>query len=71
MKKLLPIFLSFSIVFCSVYNTGETISIAHQNIEFDVCFGDYDNDYLKLADFNGDLNGGYYHVIYINTAASW
>ena len=28
-------------------------------------------DTFKLADWNGDLNGGQYHVIFIDMSASW
>ena len=28
-------------------------------------------DIFKLADWNGDLNGGNYHVIFIDMSASW
>ena len=55
----------------SVYNVGETVSESHQNMTFDVCYGEYPNDELKLADFNGELNGGDYQVLFINMAASW
>jgi hypothetical protein len=26
---------------------------------------------IKLADYNGDLNGGQYHVIFIDMSNSW
>jgi hypothetical protein len=38
--------------------------------EFDICYGSV-NDILTLADYNGDLNGGMYHVIHIDMSASW
>ena len=58
-------------IFSSVYNTGETVSIPHQNISFNLCYGDNVPDELKLADFNGDLNEGNYKVIWIDMAAPW
>jgi len=45
---------------------GNQISTEHQNLSFDVCYGDYDNDQLSLSDF-ADENT----VIWINIAASW
>ena len=60
-----------NMVFCSVYNTGQTISIAHQNISFSPCYGENSQSELKLSDFNGDLNGGEYKVIWIDMAATW
>ena len=50
---------------------GETVSDSHQNLGFDICFGDYPSDQFRLADLNGDLNGGDYQVMFINMAASW
>ena len=63
--------LIFSFSFSAIYDVGETVSESHQNIAFDVCYGDYESNQLRLADFNGDLNGGDYQVLFINTAASW
>ena len=73
MRKLRTIFLTILLAFSfgAVYDVGETVSESHQNIAFDVCYGDYDSNDLRLADFNGALNGGDYQVLFINTAASW
>ena len=48
------------------YSVGDQISTDHQNLAFDVCYGDYDNDQLSLSDF-ADGNT----VIWINMSASW
>ena len=75
MKKyliLLPLFIN--IVFSQTYCAGEQISINHQMQEFDVCYGsgEYNTgDSWKLADFNGALNGGDYHIIFIDMSATW
>ena len=53
------------------YQVGDTISVSDQNIEFDVCSGDYDSDQLKLSDFNGDLNGEEYVVTMLLIQATW
>lgn len=71
MKKLLSLIISVGFVFSSVYNTGDQISIAHQNVEFPIGYGSYPSETLKLADFNGELNGGSYRVLFIDMAASW
>ena len=52
------------------YNVGDYVNIIDQEKEFDVCYGSTD-DIVKLSDYNGDLNGGMYHVIHIDMAASW
>ena len=58
----------FSLIFA--YNEGDYVNLLDQEKEFDVCFGSTD-DFLKLSNYNGDLNGGMYHVIHIDMAASW
>tara|TARA_Y100001970_G_C13614860_1_gene546636 strand:+ start:235 stop:456 length:222 start_codon:yes stop_codon:yes gene_type:complete len=68
-NSVFVLFLSFSLA--AIYDVGETVSESHQNIAFDVCYGDYSSNDLRLADFNGALNGGDYQVLFINTAASW
>ena len=66
-------FLLISMSICSLsfpYNQGDYVNLVDQEKEFDVCFGSTD-EYLKLSNYNGDLNGGMYHVIHIDMAASW
>ena len=64
----------FTFTYAQTYCSGETVSISHQNEEHVVGAG-YDGyeagDIFKLADWNGDLNGGQYHVIFIDMSASW
>jgi len=59
---------SFSILFA--YIEGDYVNMIDQVKEFDICYGSM-NDILTLADYNGDLNGGMYHVIHIDMSASW
>ena len=66
---LLPTF-----IFSQSYCAGDQITLEDQNFEFEVCYGsgDYNvGDTWTLSDFNGDLNGGNYHVIFIDMSASW
>ena len=70
-KLCLIIGLFIGVLSAQVYDVGETVSNTHQNIAFDICYGDYEYDELKLADFNGDLNGGVYTVLFIDMVASW
>ena len=73
--KLLIIFLScFSMLPAQTYCAGDQVSTAHQNISHEVCAGfeDYETgDTFKLSDYNGELNGGNYHIILIDMSASW
>ena len=73
MKNLIKIVLSICLMSFgfSVYNVGQTVSSMDQNINFNVCYGNYESSTLSLADFNGALNGGSYKVIHIDMAASW
>ena len=67
-------FLLLSTFMFGLYNVGQTVSLNDQNITFDVCNGSNPQtggDELKLADLNGDLNGGQYYVFHIDMAASW
>ncbi len=67
--KLALLFTLFSMVF-AVYNVGETLSLNDQQMEFDICYGS-DDASLSFADYNGDLNGGDYYVIWVEMAATW
>ena len=56
------------------YCAGDQVSLTDQNTEHLVGAGTEDyaaGDQFKLADWNGDLNGGQYHVIFIDMSASW
>lgn len=60
-----------SIALSGVYELGDEVSIEHQNLAYDVCYGDYDNDQLRLSDFNGRLNGGDFKVTVFRIAYTW
>ena len=68
---LILIILSFSFA----YEVGETISSAHQNQDFPICYApelDPNNDGIfNFAEYNGDLNGGQYYVIFLEMMATW
>ena len=67
------IFIIFSISFA--YEVGETISMSHQNTDFEICYApelDPNNDGIfNFSEYNGDLNGGNYYVIFLEMMASW
>ena len=55
MRYLLTIIIS-SFLFSSYYGIGDTVTTDHQDIEFDVCYGNYAQDQLKLSHFNGKIS---------------
>jgi len=75
MKIFIALLFSLSsFIFSQSYCAGDQVSIEDQNFEFEVCYGSGDysvGDSWMLADFNGDLNGGDYHIIFIDMSASW
>ena len=68
-------FILIMIGFSFAYEVGETISIAHQNQDFDICYApelDPNNDgVFNFSEYNGDLNGGQYYVIFLEMMATW
>ena len=69
--KILLILLSFAF---ANYNVGEFISETDQNLTKSTCYAgnsyEVDDDW-KLADWNGNINGGHYNVIFIEMSATW
>ena len=58
----------------SIYNVGDTLSIADQNILFPVCdgSGNYSTgDSFSFSDLNGELNGGDHKLTIISMNATW
>ena len=73
-KILFFTLFTINVLSAQTYCAGDQISISDQNQSQAVCAGteDYNiGDEFKLADWNGDLNGGNYHVIFIDMGASW
>ena len=68
---IMIILMSFSFA----YEVGETISMAHQNMDFDICYAaelDPNNDgVFNFSEYNGDINGGQYYVIFLEMMATW
>ena len=68
------LFWCFNILSEQTYCAGEQITQTHQNQVHVVGAGadGYETgDLFRLSDYNGDLNGGEYHVIFIDMSASW
>ena len=60
------------------YSVGQQISQAHQDTQFNICYGADEHGFgdelvpnLSLGDFNGFNNGGIFYVLMIDMAASW
>ena len=71
---ILMSYFSISVISAQTYCAGEQVSLPHQNQIHEVCAGveDYPNgSQFRLADYNGELNGGNYNIIFIDMSASW
>ena len=65
---------SLSMLSAQTYCAGDQVSMTHQNQSHEVCAGveDYPTgSEFRLADYNGELNGGNYNIILIDMSASW
>ena len=74
MNKKIIILALFALSLSQIYDVGETMSSNHQNQSHPVCYGETDYgspSSLRFADYNGALNGGDYHVIFVDMSASW
>jgi len=77
MKKILILSISLISFLFSSYSEGQQISIADQQLSREVCYGsDFESSYdtgdnMSLYDFNGDVNGGNYHVFFVDMSATW
>ena len=66
--------MSFSFLQAQTYCAGDQISLEDQNAVHIVgaAIDGYEiGSEFRLADWNGDLNGGDYHVIWLELSASW
>ena len=73
MRFLLASILLLGLLY-SNYQEGEFVNEDDQNITQITCYAGNDyaiDDPWKLSDWNGELNGGHYNIIYIEMAASW
>jgi len=71
-------FLITSLLYSQEYCSGDAISLEHQNTVFNQCYPegcDCEDESQQvpwsLADYNGALNGGDYHIIFLDLSASW
>ncbi len=75
MMKNKIILLIFSFTISYAYEIGETITMNHQNDDFPICYApelDPNNDgVFNFSEYNGDLNGGEYYVIFLEMMTTW
>ena len=74
MYYLLLFIISLNLVYSQQYCAGDQISFSDQNAIHVVGAGieGYEvGSEFKLADYNGELNGGDYSIIFIDMSASW
>jgi len=74
MKYLFSIICIVNFSFSAYYSPGMTMTDSHQNQSHSVCYGETDtgdSNYLSFRDYNGGTNGGDYHVVFVDMAASW
>tara|TARA_B100000029_G_scaffold371090_1_gene364998 strand:- start:3 stop:254 length:252 start_codon:yes stop_codon:yes gene_type:complete len=70
----------FSVSFSQLYDIGDQVTLGHQAIQHDVCYGAEHHGIemeggrykLSLDDYNGYINdSGIFYVMMIDMAASW
>ena len=54
--KYLTLIIITSLSLSSYYDIGDIVTDNHQNEAFDVCYGDYPQDQLRLSHFNGKIS---------------
>ena len=58
----------------SIYDIGDTLSLADQNLQFEICYEEgltNEENIFKFSDLNGSINGGDYNIILISMNATW
>ena len=76
MKSLMTIGLTIILNtgYSQTYCAGDEVGDSHLSQNFEVCYASDEysvGDQWSLADYDGELNGGEYHVIFIDMSATW
>ena len=53
--KFLFLFIFMSMNSASIYSIGDTVSVEHRDTPFEVHYGDYPSDTLRLSDHQGKI----------------
>lgn len=70
-RKIAIIFLLFMSFSYSFYEIGDTISLEDQQVQNEICYGEYQNDTYSIGDANHMINGGKRQIIIMKLSASW
>ena len=55
----------------SNYSIGDIISLEDQQVQNEICYGEYQNDIYSIGDANHMINGGKRQIIIMKLSASW
>ena len=69
--RIIIIFYLFHSLLYSFYDIGDTISLSDQQIDHEICYGDYENDTYEIGDANYLINGGKKRITIMKLSASW
>ena len=53
------------------YEIGDTISIADQQVPYDICYGEYENDVYMIGAANFLINGGNKQITIMKLSGAW
>ena len=70
-RKFAIIFLLFISFSYSFYEIGDTISLEDQQVQNEICYGEYQNDVYSIGDANHIINGGKKQITIMKLSASW
>ena len=66
------IILKISISFLlSNYSIGDIIALEDQQVQNEICYGEYQNDVYSIGDANHIINGGKKQITIMKLSASW
>ena len=58
-------------ILLGVYEIGDTISITDQQVPYDICYGEYENDVYIIGDANYLTNGGNKQITIMKLSGAW
>jgi len=70
MHRILILTISISFLL-SNYSIGDIISSEDQQVQNEICYGEYQNDIYSIGDANHIINGGKKQITIMKLSASW